>query len=141
MKSNLTQSRLKELLHYEPETGYFTWRIARNSCSPVGGRAGTLNRKGYRVINIDRALHLAHRLAVFYMLGRWPTVDVDHERGDHDDNRWSKLRELSRAENMQNLRAAHRDNKTGMLGIAPVRDRWGAYICTAGKRSYLGSAE
>ena len=139
MKGSLTQARLKELLHYDPETGVFTWRVRRNQNVPAGHRAGHVNKRGYRMINISHDLYAAHRLAVFYMTGQWPEDDIDHRAGARDDNRWNELRELTRTENMQNLQGAHRDSKTGLLGVAPTRGRFGAYIRANGKNRYLGS--
>lgn len=136
----LSHERLLELLHYDPLTGWFTWRVRRNQMAEVGDRAGYINTEtGYRVINIGHKLFLAHRLAWFYVTGRWPAVDIDHERGERDDNRWSKLREATRVENMQNLQGPHRDNKSGFLGVAPAKNRWAAYIRADGKNRYLGS--
>jgi hypothetical protein len=135
----LTQDQLKAILEYDPETGHFTWRVRRNQHAQVGDRAGTISLHGYRRINLGRKLYMAHRLAVFYMTGAWPEADTDHRRGDRDDNRWEKLRPLSRSENMQNLQGAHRDNKTGFLGVAASRDRYAAHIRYGGKNRYLGT--
>lgn len=136
----LSHERLLALLHYDPETGHFTWKVRRNQHVAAGDRAGYVNPKnGYRYINIGHRLHLAHRLAWFYMTGEWPTQDVDHQKGNRDDNRWKKLREVSREGNMQNLQGAHRDNRSGLLGVAPIRDRFAAYIRADGRNRYLGT--
>lgn len=136
---SITQERLKELLHYEPETGVFTWRVYRCARARAGDRAGSVNKKmGYRFINVDQGMYLAHRLAFFYMTGQWPSKDVDHLKGDRDDNRWEKLRELSRSGNMQNLQSAHRDSKTGFLGVVPSKGRFAAQIRANGKNRHLG---
>lgn len=139
MKGALTRARLKELLHYDRATGVFTWRVRRNQNVNAGDRAGRVGAKGYRVINISHDLYTEHRLAVFYMTGRWPLADVDHRNGQRDDNRWKNLRKLSRTGNMQNLQGAHRDNKSGFLGVARHGDRFRAYIRADGKNRYLGS--
>jgi hypothetical protein len=140
MSAQLTHDRLRELLHYDPETGAFTWRVRRNQYAHAGDRAGRISpRNGYRYINIRHHLYLAHRLAFFYVRGKWPSHDIDHVNGRRDDNRWSNLRPVTRGENMQNLRAGHADNKTGLLGVAPVRNRFGAYIRANGRNKYLGS--
>lgn len=140
MTATVTHERLLELLRYDKRTGLFTWRVRRNQHVAAGDVAGTISKAdGYRRINIGRKLYSAHRLAYFYVLGHWPEFDVDHRNGVRDDNRWQNLRPLTRAENMQNLQGAHRDNSTGLLGVAPVRNRFGAYIRIDGKNRYLGS--
>lgn len=139
MAQDVTHDELLKLLHYDPETGYFTWKLARCGQVPAGARAGSITAYGYRRINIRHKLYTAHKLAVFYMTGEWPRHDVDHKRGNRDDNRWVKIRELSRAENMQNLQGAHKDNATGFLGVAPIRDRFAAYIRYDGRNRYLGT--
>ncbi|MBT9493914.1 MAG: HNH endonuclease [Paucibacter sp.] len=136
---SITQERLKELLHYEPETGVFTWRVYRCAQARAGDRAGTVSKKsGYRFINVDHGMYLAHRLAFFYMSGNWPSKDVDHLKGNRDDNRWLRIRELSRQQNMQNLQKAHRDNRTGLLGVIPYKSRFTAQIRAGGKNRHLG---
>ena len=73
----LTQERLKEVLHYDPETGIFMWLVAPNGRIRVGMEAGS-SHDGYIGIKVDRILYKAHRLAWFYMTGEWPANDVDH---------------------------------------------------------------
>lgn len=100
----LTQSRLRELLHYDPDTGWFTWRVQLNGRAPVGSRAGTIKKRGNREIKIDGKLYQSGRLAFFYVTGRWPKPEIDHRDGDPDHDRWSNLREASHGQNQQNKR-------------------------------------
>lgn len=59
---NLTQSRLKELLHYAPETGVFTRRLATGHNGRwVEGAAVGAFCNGYIRISIDRHQLYAHR--------------------------------------------------------------------------------
>jgi hypothetical protein len=46
----LTQSKLKEVLNYDPSTGVFTWKKCTNNRTIVGQRAGFQNIRGYRYI-------------------------------------------------------------------------------------------
>lgn len=65
----ITQARLKEILHYNPETGVFTWKIRTSKRIRIGYEAGwVVHRKAaggkkYRVIGADGATYLSHRLA------------------------------------------------------------------------------
>jgi hypothetical protein len=115
--AQLTQSRLKELLHYEPETGWFTWRV-NNSVSKVGERAGGLHGFGYRTIGLDYNKYLEHQLAWLYMTGEWPTFEVDHENKIRNDNRWINLRDFTKSENGHNTHIDRR-SKTGYRGVYP----------------------
>lgn len=119
---NITQARLKELLHYDPLTGIFTWKIQRGPCC-IGDIAGSKHNQGYLTARLDGAAYLLHRLAFLYMTGSFPADDVDHKNGLRHDNRWENLRSLTRSENNQNIAQARSHNKsTGVLGVYPVRN-------------------
>lgn len=135
----LTQARLKELLHYDPETGHFTWALRRRSCIP-GQRAGYTRHDGYVCIRIDGQLYLAHRLAWLWMTGGWPANDLDHINVNSNDNRWCNLREATRAQNLCNTRR-RADNASGYKGVFwdNSRQRWVARIHVGGKPKHLGS--
>lgn len=140
MKKPLTLEIVRLLLNYDPETGVFTWRVRRNQHVAAGDVAGHVcASRGYRFINVCQHLVLAHRLAVFYVTGKWPENDVDHRKGKRDDNRLGELRHATRAENMVNLQGPHRDNKVGLLGVAPCNGRFAAYIRLQRKNRYLGT--
>lgn len=143
MKKELTQARLKELLHYDTETGLFTWLVATNNRRHVGENAGHLNCFGYVQIKVDRVLYRAHRLAWVWMTGNWPQLEqIDHRNGIRDDNRWSNLREVSRTYNNQNRRGANADNQSaGLLGVTK-RNKTGGFqarIWHEGKEKRLGT--
>lgn len=134
----LTQERLKELLHYDPETGVFTWRCdTRNT--RAGARAGSVSKHlGYRLIKFAGPPQLEHRLAFLYMTGAWPKQQVDHINGRKTDNRWFNLRDVSDRVNKENRRKAQANNKVQLLGVSewPSRGqkRYVAQLSVGGQR-------
>jgi len=138
-KPALTAERLRELLHYDPETGEFTWRANRGGGVKAGDIAGTISTsKGYRNIWIG-GNYKAHRLAWLYVHGVWPEAQIDHINQNKADNRMENLRLVTHAENMQN-RPCQRNNVSGFKGVAPCRrtGRWQALICSNNKQIHLG---
>lgn len=111
----LTHARLLELLHYDPDTGYFTWTIDRRKIK-AGSLAGRTHKAGYRVITVENVRQYAHRLAWLYMTGEWPTDQIDHKNTDKSDNHWSNLRAADGSENLWNVRGGR-----GMSGIKGVQ--------------------
>lgn len=99
----ITHARLLELLHYDPETGIFTWAIDSFGKIKKGQVAGTKIGKNYRQIMIDGEKYTSHRLAWFYAYGRWPTANIDHKRHS-DGDRLSNLREASVKQNSYNMK-------------------------------------
>lgn len=119
MTEQVSQSRLKGLLHYDPSSGVFTWKVWRGGSARAGTVAGKLDSKGYRQITVDMKAILAHRLAWFYMVGVWPEHEVDHINGVRTDNSWLNLRDATKNENQQNLAKCRASNKsTGLLGAS-----------------------
>lgn len=137
----LTQARLKELLHYDPETGHFTWRVTRGSKAPAGTVAGSPSR-GYTLICVDQKLYKAHRLAFLYMLGSIPDLDIDHVNRDRSDNRWVNLRPATSSENKFNA-GPHRDCKSGHRGVHWFKphQKWCARGMLRGKAHHIGYFE
>ena len=113
---NLTAAQLRELLHYEPQTGVFT-RLKARASTHVGKPAGCVNRAlGYVVVSVLGQAMYGHRLAFLYMTGKWPSGEVDHINGCRADNCWSNLRDITKAENIQNIKAARSHKRSGLLG-------------------------
>ncbi len=145
-RPTITLKRLKELLDYDQDTGFFTWRTLRPGRSPMGGIAGSVRKNpkdpcfGYRFIRIDHFRTGAHRLAWFYVYGRWPKGDLDHRDMVRDNNRISNLREATRGQNMANAKRP-RHNTSGYKGATFNRQsgRWTAQIQYNSKNLVLGS--
>lgn len=136
--SELTAERLRELLHYDPETGVFTRLVARQAY-PVGSVAGYQGTNGYIRVGLDGKSYRAHRLAWLYVYGRWPQDEVDHVDGVRSNNMFANLRECSRSENNQN-RTAYACNAEGLLGVTWHRasKAWVAQIKVEGRTTHLG---
>jgi hypothetical protein len=135
---DLTQARLKELLHYDPETGQFRWLVKFSRQRP-GGAAGTKDAHGYLLIRVERKLYKAHRLAWLYVHGSWPAKGIDHINRVRDDNRIANLREACQSLNSMN-RAAGAKSRSGILGVVWREDRqkWTAQIRIGYRMVHLG---
>lgn len=129
MREKITQKRLHELLDYSPDTGLFTWKVARAGRIKAGDVAGNLNNTGYIQITVDGTAYYAHRLAWLYIHGKFPENHIDHINGVRDDNRISNLRDVTPQENTSTLlsRKNTSDNmplgKTGVKGVSVHRKK------------------
>lgn len=135
----ITTERLRALLDYHPESGIFRWKKLTHRI-PFGSVAGYLTQQGYRRIGVDGRNHFAHRLAWFYVHGKWPNGLIDHINKDTDDNRIVNLREATPQQNSSNLRNP-KPNRFGCRGIVWTHTsaNWGARIYHQGKAIWLGS--
>lgn len=152
MDRGLTQEVLRARLHYDPETGIFTWlprpssggrgnaRGSHWNAMYAGTRAGWVVKHGYRAINLaPYGSFSEHRLAWFYVYGSWAPQDIDHINCDKADNRIENLREACRSDNSFN-RPPPKSNKSGVKGVHfdRARGKWMAYIKKDWKRYHLG---
>lgn len=135
----LTVSRVNEVLHYDPDTGHFTWRLKTCRKTVVGKRAGALAGGSRRYIGIDGNKYHEHRLAFLIVTGSWPEGDVDHIDGDPSNNRWSNLRPASRTMNLGNQKR-RKDNRSGHKGVMwdSQKRQWYASIRRDNKKYHLG---
>lgn len=140
MKTEISAARLRELLHYDPETGVFTRRVTRNAIAKAGTVAGTLDRGGYVAIMVDGRRHKAHRLAWLYVYGKWPSGCLDHINRLTGDNRISNLREVTYSENQQNT-LLQSNNTSGYRGVVwdHKKRRWKATIGINNRNQCLGN--
>lgn len=138
MNVDLTHTRVRELLDYDPMTGIFRWRKNRSRGVKAGDIAGSTYGAGYWRLSIDDQRIKARRLAWFYVYGVWPTLDIDHHNGDKMDNRIANLREATVQQNKQNTHRANRNNQSGFLGVSPAGHKWQAMIFHDAKAHYLG---
>lgn len=59
----LTQEQIKRVLHYNKDSGVFTWLQPVAKRIAIGDVAGNHDRKGYVRIRFKGVLYHAHRLA------------------------------------------------------------------------------
>lgn len=133
----LTADRVRELLHYEPDTGTFTWRKTSRR-AVAGAVAGSDNGEGYLQISVDGRRYAAHRLAWLHVHGDWPETELDHIDGVRSHNALANLRLADRFLNNRNVHGARHNSKTGLLGASPKGNRFVAQITANGVNHYLG---
>jgi hypothetical protein len=133
----LTATRLREVLHYDADTGVFV-RLTRKY--PTTGTVPKNPRCAYLCIGIDYRVYRAHRLAWLYVHGSWPDGQIDHINGDKLDNRIANLRVATASQNKQNMRKARSDSRSGLIGASwhTKSNKWRAAIQIDGKKKHLG---
>jgi hypothetical protein len=136
----LTIDYLKTILDYNPLTGDFTWKQKLSSTGPAGSKAGCIkSTDGYVQIQINKRKYRAHRLAWFYLKGKWPKKYIDHINHNRSDNRIENLRECTDSTNQANRRIS-RNNTSGYKGVywSRRKQQWEARIKKDGKSYNLG---
>ena len=142
----ITQTKLKEILHYSHATGIFTWLVKPNKRTCIGDIAGNhqpIVGGKYRIrIRFQGVTYRAHRLAWLYMTGIWPNNEIDHIDGDSINNSFSNLRDVDKHNNIQNQTKANKRNILGILGVSKVKTGYAAQIkIPNGKSKNLGIFE
>ena len=134
----LSQTCVKTLLHYNPETGLFTW-LKSPRYGWVGKTAGCLSNNGGVHIKINGMLYQAHRLVWLYVHGYLPPL-IDHINGNRADNCIANLRVANKSENAINSKKRV-DNKSGYKGVHwhKQSSRWRACIRKDGIGRTLGN--
>ena len=134
LKQNaISHGLLTSILHYDEAKGIFVWKVNWSNKAKAGSIAGVANKNGYHYIGIRingrRNQYLVHRLAWFYVYGRWPEEVLDHINGNPRDNRISNLREATRSQNSQSKRVSVKLG-SGLRGvnICPRTGRWRARV-------------
>jgi hypothetical protein len=107
----LDAEKARELLNYDPETGWLTYRTCVASRA-IGDRAGSLKKgkSGYtrRQISLCGGVFLEHRIIFLIFTGKWPEGEIDHINNDATDNRWCNLRVVDRQTNNRNMQTESR---------------------------------
>jgi hypothetical protein len=137
MMHALNAERARELLRYDPVSGFVYWKVDVRGSSgrKADDRAGTLANSGYRRIGIDGEVYLEHRIIWLIVTGKWPSECLDHINNVKDDNRFCNLREASQSQNGANKPARSVYGK----GVYFRRGKYFAVISYDGRPKYLGT--
>jgi hypothetical protein len=142
----MTQAELKELLHYNPHSGVWTWlpRPGKTSFNTVhaGKRAGHIETlpNGIRIwrLYMGKRHYLLSRLAILYMTGSLPER-VGFANYDSTDLRYINLKPMTIFEHARHRRRKLRD-PSGIVGVTTLPNgTYSAEIHTYGKRINLGT--
>ena len=108
-------TREEILTQLEPDfaLGHLYWKVARSNRVRVGDRAGTISNR-YWVIRLGSKIYFQHRVLWFLYHGAWPEKEIDHIDRNSLNNSITKLRVVSRQENMHNIDAR---SNTGVKGV------------------------
>lgn len=135
----ITIDRLRSLLVYDPGTGSMSWKTNRRGGRGIkaGDKVSGIDRAGYGTVVLDGVRYRTHRLAFFWMTGRWPDPEVDHENRVKNDNRWDNLREATSSQNKMNKRSG--GGKFGKRGVSRNGRKYKAVIGIDGGYVHLGT--
>lgn len=135
----ITQKELKELLRYNPDTGVFTWINNMNQKAMSGDVAGHIESNGYSRVMVNQKRYMTHRLAWFYMTGKWPKNEIDHIDHNPSNNAFFNLREATPSANKRN-KSKSKNNTSGVTGVywAKLQSKWFAQIKLNNKSTCFG---
>jgi hypothetical protein len=139
--SELTATRLREVLSYDRLTGEFVWLMTLSNRALAGSAAGSFDKaRGYLTIGVEGRLYQAHRLAWLYVTGEWPIGEIDHWDTNKLNNKWVNLRDVTFSMNQQNVRRPRSHNTSGYQGVVwdKRKSKWRAGLTKGGKFIYLG---
>lgn len=136
----ITQKELKELVEYDPTTGWMIRLKTTSSKALKGGLVLSPNADGYYRLWHQGKHYYVHNLAWLYMTGELPPIGIDHVDGNTSDNRWCNLRLATKEQNGCN-RGKNKNNTSGYKGVTKKGDKWIAQITIKGKHKYLGLFE
>jgi hypothetical protein len=129
---------LKELLHYEPDTGLFRWKVTRSGMAEINSIAGSLNNCGYIQIMINYKKMMSHRLAWAFYYNQDPgSMQIDHIDGSKSNNKIVNLRLAGPGPNKA-YAGPQKRNKLGVKGVCYWNGKFKAQICKNGKNYHLG---
>jgi hypothetical protein len=134
----ITQNRLKQLAHYDPDTGILTWKV-KKARAEAGDVLGSITKSGYMETSIDGLRYYVHRLVWLYVYGEFPVNNIDHINRDRSDNRISNLRDVPQRLNNRN-QSINTKNKSGVKGVRwdKSRNKRHCYINVNNKQKFIG---
>lgn len=126
--------QVRPLDHFKSEHGMTIW----NRRYP-GIVSGTLSKKGYQAIMLDRRLRSRARIIFKMFNGIDPDGDVDHRDLDTVNDRPYNLRVADDSQNKAN-RYAPSNNTSGFKGVSfnKASGLWVANVCFRGHQEQLG---
>jgi len=128
-----------KIFGYDPDTGVI-YRKDKPRYSVGGKQDGYLVIKAY--IGNEYFSVRAHRFAWFAVTGTLPVppLEIDHKDRDRKNNRFLNLREVTRAQNLQNG-SGHYDTLSGVKGVTynARRNTWFVRFYRNGKNYHLGT--
>lgn len=114
-QDRLDIEKLRRKYYYDPNTGLFvSFRLRKVVGFPC--------KSGHIGLRIGGYLYMVHRLAWFYVYGKWPAQTLDHINRIRWDNRIANLREATESQQLGNM---ERPNRTsGIRGVRRVGSKW-----------------
>ena len=138
----LTAGRAREAFDYDPLTGQLIWKIEPKSGNRhLGDIAGTITKKGYVLIGIDREQIHAPRVIWLIVHGVELDKEPDHRDGDPSNNRLANLRPATSSQQKRN-KCVQSNNRSGLKGAfyheAHKGKKWRSQIKVGKRLIFLG---
>lgn len=138
-EQKLCHKTLTRVLDYNKSTGIFTWKISASNSIHPGTKAGSVHNKRCIVIRINGTDYYAHRLAWYYVYGKWPKEIIDHIDRDAFNNAIDNLRDTDWSVSNTNKKVQER-NVSNVKGITKIEGsgKWRVQITVNKKTVHIG---